>query len=455
MKTAKIAFLLAAILGSAACSNAPPEPQPGPSSVTSPASATSPNLTAARSDVVAAKLFARPPIDVVRSEIAVSQAVSPVDKVVDEGVPTETTHTDALHIIPAGVARGSAHTIAIDSTDGEASLFLGPRTDSPREIDAALRDIEVLDPRGVRVNVRAPKAGVPEAGKVPMSMIPLAGHPAGLYTVKVGELAAKVGVALEARLPQSKITMKLLPSVLQHLHGNDATFEAAIEEGGTPVTGATLTARLVDPDLKDGAPVVFKEISPGRYRASVASLFHETDRSGAYLVDVRAEGTTPSGLKFLRHGRNGFHFGVPTARIASVGDPRAVMNAQGLVEAFEVDVAVESSATDRFEISGTLAANAADGAEHAVAMAHYGNVLDAGLHHVTLRFDAGHARLTRLEGTYVLRNLKLYSLGTNTLLHRTLRPGARIDGVRREQLAQPTTITPAMEQLIADGVLAY
>jgi hypothetical protein len=286
-------------------------------------------------------------------------------------------------------------------------------------------------------------------------MIPLAGHSAGLYTVKVGALAAKVGVALDARLPQSTITMKLLPSVLQHLHGNDATFDATIEEGGTPVTGATLTARLVDPELKEGARVVFKEVSPGRYRASVASAFRETDRSGAYLVDVRAEGTAPSGLKFLRHGRNGFHFGVPTARIASVGDPRAVMNDQGLVDAFEIDIDVESSASDRYEISGTLAASVDDGVEHAVAMAHYGNVLDAGMHHVTLRFDAGHARLTRLEGTYLLRNLKLYSLGTDTLFHRTRWTGARIDGVHREQLAQPITITPAMEEMIAAGVLAY
>jgi hypothetical protein len=130
-----------------------------------------------------------------------------------------------------------------------------------------------------------------------------------------------------------------------------------------------------------------------------------------------------------------------------------VKDDKGAVSAFEVDVTLESKSLDRLEVSGTLAAKGTDGLEHPVAVAFTGAGYDAGSHKVTLRFDAGHVRLTGLEGPYSLRNLKVFSLSTDTLFFRMgAGMGQQFSGVRAIDMAMPK-MTPALEQLIEDGVL--
>jgi len=121
------------------------------------------------------------------------------------------------------------------------------------------------------------------------------------------------------------------------------------------------------------------------------------------------------------------------------------------VEALEVDVVVESQGLDRYEVTGTLVATDGKGVERTVAEAQVTDQLGAGSHVLTLRFDAGHVGLAKLGGTYALRGLQLYSLGTNTLYHRLNRGlDVRFPAVRVDELAAPQ-MTPAIETMLREG----
>jgi hypothetical protein len=80
--------------------------------------------------------------------------------------------------------------------------------------------------------------------------------------------------------------------------------------------------------------------------------------------------------------------------------------------------------------------------------------IEPGTHVVTLRFDAGLIRLTRMEGPFELRNLELYSLGTNTLFQRSgYGMDVRTDALRVEQMTQLAELPPAVEGMMDEGLL--
>ena len=452
MKTASAILLIASLGLLGGCSTSTPEPAPGPTAAVGTTNATSTRVIGrVQSDVSATTLHARAPLTVARQLVQLSTALAPTDALGGGQLPVETSHTDILRIAPQGVA--GVYRVPIDTTDGEAYLFLSPQVEGTDAIQAALRDVIVLDPNGVRVNVRADK-GTGTAEAAPMSSIPLAGHPVGIYTVQFRSGAPQVGLAIEARLASSSIVMTLKPSTLEHLLGNQSFVDATLTDGGKPILGAHVTADMISgQSLSQVAPVTFNEIGNGVYRAAVHDVLNEGHATGAYLADVRAEGATPSGVNFFRHGRTGFHYGVPTARISSIGSHRTLTDANGMISAFEVDVNVESMSLDRLEISGKLTAVGADNQEHPISIAHVGQGFDAGSSTVTLHFDAGHARLTGAEGNFYLRDLQLYSLGTNTLFHRDQAADNRVfPNVSRASLTHLTKLTPAQTRLVSDGV---
>ena len=457
MKTTTAIVLLGFLGLLAGCSTSPSEPAPGPVQTSAnPAPAGAPTMGVHPSDVVARAIYPHAGLDVPRQLVQLSNALPPSD-VLGAGLDLpETSHTDILKIAPQAVA--GVYQVPVDTVEGEAYLFLGPQTDDPAVMDAALRDVVVLDPRGVVVNQRVSKGPQHDSTQdLAMSAISLAGHPVGVYTVQFKSGAPKVGLAIEARLLASNIVMKLKPSTLEHLLGNQSFVDATLTEGPAPVTGAHVVADLVDGETgATVAPIAFTEVGGGVYRAAIHSVLGGSSKIAPYLTDVRADGTTPSGAAFFRHGRTGFHFGIPSARLNGLLGQRTLTDDKGLVTAFEVDVALQSASLDRLEISAKLTTVGADGQEHPVSIAHTGDAYDAGTHVVTLHFDAGQLRLTKAEGTFSVRELSLYSLGTNTLFHRELAGGNRaFVGVTRAALRPLAALTPAQEQLVADGVLFH
>ncbi|HZI04881.1 MAG TPA: hypothetical protein VEZ71_12705 [Archangium sp.] len=101
--------------------------------------------------------------------------------------------------------------------------------------------------------------------------------------------------------------------------------------------------------------------------------------------------------------------------------------------------------------SPKLVATDAQGVERPGAEAQVTDLLGAGTHTLTLRFEAGHAGLSKLDGTYSLRGLQLYSLGTNTLYHRLAKGlDIRMPAVRASELAA-AEVTPAIDGLLRAG----
>jgi hypothetical protein len=450
MKATNALLLIAAVGLLAGCSN---NPEPTSTVAQTPSGPTFHTWAPASTDITATTLHARAPLSVSRIQVAVSQALPPLDLLAAGQAPVATVHTETFQIASRG--RTGKLSIPIDSTDGDAYLFLTPQTTDAAATEAALRDVIVLDPNGARVNVRAAKFEHGEEDLAAMSTILLAGHPAGIYTVQFKSGAAQSGLVLEAHVPSSKIVMTLLPSTLEHLLGNQSYVDATLTEDGKPITGAHVTSRLIDgEDLTDIAPVAFTEVGGGVYRAPVQTLLTDANKVGAYLADVVAEGSAPSGATFQRHGRTGFHYGIPTARVLGVVGQHMLTNAAGQITGFDVDLNVESASLDRLEISGKLTVQGDDGQERPISIAHYGKAFEAGQQMITLHFDAGNVRLTGAEGNFYVRDIQMYSLGTNTLFHRDLAADNHVfPSIVRANLMKLQALSPAQEQLVNEGQL--
>lgn len=446
MKSVTAIILIGALGLLAGCSTVA---EPTPSTTNTPAVAPA-APQAAPGDITPTTVHALPSKNVVKDLVTVSRPLTPVDTIRFDPDKLTTVHTDATHIVQSQPA--TSVQLPIDNTDGEAYLFLSAHSDDPVAIDAALRAVKVFDAEGVQLNVRAPKRGVDDPK--PMSAISLAGKKPGLYTIKLDTVAAKTGFALDARLASSPLKMELTPSAAQHLLGNDASIDVFLADSGSSIPGARVTGQLELPDGALGPTLTFADIGGGKYRANLTTALGLEHPTGAYTIRVRSEGTTADGRPFLRTGHTGIHYGIPSARIADVGATRVVTDGAGNIAAFEVDVKLESASLDRLEVSAMLTAIGADGAEHGVAEAFVGQGFEAGMHTFTLRFDAGHARLTKLEGTYIVRNLKVFSLATNATFHKMgFAANKSFPGVQRMRLAPLAKLNPAIEQLVSEGVL--
>ncbi len=413
------------------------------------------SIVAKAGDISPSTLHAGPTVVAVKTLVTVSMPLPIGTPLVDPGeIPALVASTDALKIAQKGIANPT-QMLPIDAPEGEAMLFLGPQLEDPGQIEAALSGIKVFDPSGKLINVRAPKMTFGGDHPKPMSAIPLAQHGAGMYTIKLDPVAIKAGVALDVHMPSSTIVMQMKPSTYEHLLGNEDVVDMYLADAGSGITGADVVGTLLDPELKPVKPLSFKDLGQGHYQAKLDnSTFSATDTIGAYLVDIKATGKTASGRDFLRSGRTGFHYGIPTARISSIGEMRTLKDASGLIEAFEIDVKLDNSTLDRLELSATLAAKGADGAEHPVVVAFAGDAFDPGSHVVTLRFDAGNARATHITGPYEIRNLKIFSLGTNTLFQRIATVASSGFIVPSLATLKPlAVIPPGLEQLIDDGKL--
>ena len=427
-------------------------PTPAPST---PRVSTAP----APGDVVPSGLFARP----VREGtgpglVSVSNPTSPKAPLEAPLAPeTRRSRATLFHVAPGSAA--TRLTLPIDMPD-DAWVMVIPKGSSVSAGESALRDVKLVDPRGQRVDKRAERSAQDELGMDPermkasgvtrpISMMRLSRDMgAGSYQLQVGAQAASVGVAIEVRLPGSPVELALTPSAMQFFPGEAATVRVGLASDAA-LEGVRYEAWLYNPRFERTRQVPVEQVG-GEVRARVADVLNERDESGTWGLEVRATGTS-GGRAFDRLAQTAFGFAVPTARIASAGRPRLVRGADGKVTAFELDVEVESQSLDRYEVSGALVATDARGVERPVAQAQVTDQLAAGSHTLTLRFDAGHVGLSRLDGSYALRDLQLFSLGTNTLYHRLGR-GLELSmpAVRVGELAA-AEMTPALQNMVEAG----
>jgi len=355
--------------------------------------------------------------------------------------------------------------VPVDESDG-ASVYLTPQKVEPTP--HVMKEVAFFSPSGVKVNVRAPrhlevatpgvapgtlKAAGKDEVESPLPVVHLrhSKDPKGTYQVKLGPNASKGGLIVEARFPSSSIEMDLAPCAPTVLAGDKAMVSVDVLDGATGIADATIEAELVAPDHVTRIPAPVKVLGGGKFAVAVAEALTESSEPGQYTVYVRAKGSAGA-RKFDRFGMTGFSFAVPTARLATVSAPRSIVDGAGKITGFDVDVALEVASFDRYEVSAVLAHQDPDGTERPVALAQSAAGYDEGTHTLTLHFDAGHVRLTGYEGAFVLRSLALFSQGRNALYHRLGR-GLELHtaAVKVPELAPLAKMTPAVQQMIADG----
>jgi hypothetical protein len=416
------------------------------------------SATLAPGDVAPGRLFARDAREGVGPGlVSVSNPTSPQPLAAPLAPETRRSKSTLLHVAPGSAA--TQLTLPITAPE-DAWVMVIPKGSDAQVGEDALRDVAMFDPRGLRADVRASRDASAQLGadadrlkaegiSKPISMMRLNRDMGrGLYKLQVGPKAAKVGVAVEIREPSSSTELAITPSALQ-LSPDAEGYVTVGLDSDVPLERVRVEATLYTPRYERDRTVPVVKVGK-EYRAMVSRVMTDRDEPGTWMVEVHATGTA-GGQPFDRLEQTAFGFVVPTARIASVGRERLVRDGSGRVLAFEVDVVVESQGLDRYEVTGTLVAADGKGVERAVAEAQVTDQLGAGSHVLTLRFDAGHAGLAKLGGTYALRGLQLYSLGTNTLYHRLNRGHeVRFPAVRVEELAAPQ-MTPALETMLREG----
>lgn len=409
-------------------------------------------------DVAPGRLFAKDAREGIGPGlVSVSHPTAPQPLAAPLAPETRRSKSTLLHVAP-----GSAPTqLSLPITAPEdAWVMVIPKGHDAKVGEDVLKDVAMFDPRGLRADVRASRDASAQLGadadrlkaegiSKPIAMLRLNREMGrGLYKLQVGAKAAKVGLAVEIREPSSSTELALTPSTMQF--SPDAEGYVAVGlQSDVALERVRVEATLYTPGYERDRTVPVVKVGQ-EYRAMVSRVLTDRDAPGTWMVEVRATGTA-GGQPFDRLEQTAFGFVVPTARIGSVGRERLVRNGSGRVTALELDVVVESQALDRYEVTGTLVATDGKGVERAVAEAQVTDQLGAGTHVLTLRFDAGHAGLSKLGGTYALRGLQLYSLGTNTLYHRLSRGlEVRFPAVRVEELAAPQ-LTPAIETMMLEG----
>ncbi|QRN96542.1 DUF4785 family protein [Archangium violaceum] len=416
------------------------------------------DATRAPGDVAPGRLFARDAREGIGpGRVSVSNPTSPKQPIAAPLAPeTRRSKSTVIHVAPRSAA--TQLELPITSPD-EAWVMFIPKGNDAKVGEEALRDMALFDPQGVRADKRAARAAEKELDADPARMKaegitrPITmlrmnrDMGRGLYKVQVGPKAAAVGMAIEVREPSSTIELSLTASTMQLFPGDDGYVTVGLQSEA-PLERVRYEATLYNPRYERDRSVPVVKVG-NEYRAMVSRVMQEKDETGAWVLEVRAVGTA-GGQAFDRLAQTAFGFAVPTARIASVGRERLVREG-GKVTALEVDVVLESQALDRYEVTGTLVATDARGVERPVAEAQVTDQLGTGTHTLTLRFEAGHAGLSRLDGSYALRGLQLYSLGTNTLYHRLARGlEVRFPTVRLAELGS-SEVTPAIEHLLRAG----
>ena len=133
-------------------------------------------------------------------------------------------------------------------------------------------------------------------------------------------------------------------------------------------------------------------------------------------IHVKATGTF-QGVAFERDVETAFGLYPAHAEMTAIGVPAITRGADGLIDAVDVDVAIQSLADDRFSVRGTLTYTASDG-EHAIATAQTGKTVAAGASTITLHFTADSMALARIDGPFHLRDVALVSQAFGFTQHR-------------------------------------
>jgi len=196
--------------------------------------------------------------------------------------------------------------------------------------------------------------------------------------------------------------------------GEGTVLKAQLTKAGQPVTGATVTAEVIQPD---GQLVTVNLLDDGEHQDGRAgdgvygAVLTNLTEPGTYRFIVTAKGQTrqEGGTNFERSAMGSFEVASPAARLAGgYADEGMDEDNDGLFERLRVDVQVQVQQAGNFTLSGALA----DGSGRIITQASVSfEAATSGVVTVSLPFDGESIGNWGYSGRFQLRDI--------TLLHQT------------------------------------
>jgi len=274
----------------------------------------------------------------------------------------------------------------------------------------------------------------------------------GLVRLQVPAEAQAQGVWMELQQPNSHVTLSAETRELNYSFGDVAEVVATVMSDSTPIDGATIEGTIELPDHTTAATLAFAPAGNGTYVASVPLASADWKYIGVWGVRLHATGA--STVQFERHVETAFGYYPAHAQIAALGTPVVMRGSDGSIDEISVDADVETLSDDRFSLRGTLTFVGADGAEHPLASAQTGQVVNAGKGTITLHFDAASLALAKVDGPFYLRDVALVSQAGSITQHRIGRGlGLATPAIKAREIRFPTVISIQAQDLIDNGDL--
>ena len=179
---------------------------------------------------------------------------------------------------------------------------------------------------------------------------------AGIYTLGLQRRNAEDPVTVVVAEPDSPVVMITTAEPLSRGRGEPITLRARLREGSSPITDASVTARVAAPGVAATEPVEL--FDDGRHGDGIAGdgVFAATirdlgDEAGLWDVRFEAEGAATEGRPFARTGSAGFVTEPLTARLLGESvDAKVVDTDRGRVLRVEAKALVDVPGQFRLDV---------------------------------------------------------------------------------------------------------
>ena len=256
------------------------------------------------------------------------------------------------------VAGGDMFDMLTDNAAAVVSLVLPGGTQVTADNAVNLGFIYVKFTNAAPVNNLVPspvnQAGTHISFILPPSQIP------GTYTVKVNAAAALTPVVVIASFyTSSPVTSGVTTSAGTYKVGDTVIITGLAFNGGTPITDATVTARILDAANLTADPPVIPLVDFGPYDSAAGDGLYTGSytaaSAGNFLVVVRTTGSAPSG-NYSRTATAAFNVVQPRASFASFSDAGVDDDANGKPDRIVVNALVNVLQAGSYQFGVTLLA---------------------------------------------------------------------------------------------------
>jgi uncharacterized delta-60 repeat protein len=323
-----------------------------------------------------------------------------------QGIGSETAE-----VPPEGLTQG--HEVLIDAV--ENALFYA-------FAESDVLSLDLISPSGIRIDSTTPSTDSTVA-HAPLLDAELCWYTAyqiqnpepGTWTLEVTGTAeqseeSQYAVATFAQLiPGVGVSLTADADRESYVTGNEVAITATVTSDGGPVIDATLTAQMCQPDGNVTTPISLPAAgtaSDGEY----GGVFGDMSLPGLYTIVVSATGTNPD---FTRQRMLQVNV-APSATAFSgvISDYGIDSDGDGRYDQLAIEVECEVDVAAEYRVFGTLT----DSAGTAIEQVRVEQQLQPGSQIVSLLFDGARLFDLGLDGPYVLDDLVIEDVTTQTAL---------------------------------------